>query len=141
MKGITSAKDMMDKLKELFSQTDVHEHHELVGLIHNTKMQEGTPIIDHVMKMRNLFEKLEILDTSFTLKYKRNVIFSSLPIAYSPFVCNFNMNRLDAEPTKVGNMLQEEEKALKKEKGEVNATEVQGFNSKNKGKKIKGQQG
>ncbi|XP_043700967.1 uncharacterized protein LOC122651587 [Telopea speciosissima] len=39
MEGITSTKGMMDKLKELFSQTDVHEHHELVGLIHNTKMK------------------------------------------------------------------------------------------------------
>ncbi|XP_043700979.1 uncharacterized protein LOC122651596 [Telopea speciosissima] len=141
VKGITSAKGVMDKLKELFSQTDVHEHHELVGFIHNTKMKEGTPIIDHVMKMRNLFEKLKTLDTSFTLKYKRNVIFNSLPIAYSPFVCNFNMNRLDVELTEVGNMLQEVEKAFKKEKGEVNATEVKGSNFKDKGKKNKANKG
>ncbi|XP_043710291.1 uncharacterized protein LOC122659219 [Telopea speciosissima] len=141
MKGITSVKGMMDKLKELFSQTNVHEHHKLVGLIHNTKMKEGTPVIYHVMKMRNLFEKLETLDTSFTIKYKRNVIFNSLPIAYSPFVCNFNMNRLDAELTEVGNILQEVEKALKKEKGEVNAIEVKGYNSKNKRKKNKANKG
>ncbi|XP_043693076.1 uncharacterized protein LOC122643524 [Telopea speciosissima] len=78
VKGITSTKGIMDKLNELFSQIDVHEHHELVDLIHNTKMKEETPVIDHVIKMRNLFDKLKILDTSITLKYKRKVIFNSL---------------------------------------------------------------
>ncbi|XP_043705436.1 uncharacterized protein LOC122655297 [Telopea speciosissima] len=117
MKGITFAKGMMDKLKELFNETD---------------MKEGTPVTDHVLKMKNLFEKLETLDTSLTLKYKRYVIFNSLPTTYNPFICNFNMNRLNAELTEVDNMLQEVEKTLKKEKGEVNATEVKDSNSKNK---------
>ncbi|XP_042490878.1 uncharacterized protein LOC122070738 [Macadamia integrifolia] len=121
MKGIIFAKGMMDKLKELFSQTDVHEHHKLVGLIHNTKMMIGTPVINHVMKIRNLFKKLESLDTSFTLKYKRNVILNSLPSTYSSFIYNFNMNKIDVKLTELGNMLQEAEKAQKKEKGKVNA--------------------
>ncbi|XP_042502066.1 uncharacterized protein LOC122079557 [Macadamia integrifolia] len=51
MRSVISAKSMMDKLKKLFNQTDVHEHHELVGLIHNTKMTTKISVIDHVMKM------------------------------------------------------------------------------------------
>ncbi|XP_042484466.1 uncharacterized protein LOC122064776 [Macadamia integrifolia] len=110
MKGIISAKGMVDKLKEIFSQTDVHEHHELVGLIHNAKMMAGTP---------------------------RNVILNSLPSSYSLFICNFNINKLDVELTELGNILQEAEKAQKKEKDEVNATEVKSSTSKNKWKKKK----
>ncbi|XP_042484620.1 uncharacterized protein LOC122064899 [Macadamia integrifolia] len=137
VKGIIPAKGMMDKLKEIFSQTDMHEHHKLVGLIHNIKMTAGTPVIDHVMKIQNIFEKLESLDTSFTLKYKRNVILNSLPSTYSSFICNFNMNKLDVELTELGNMLQKAEKAQKKEKGEVSAAEVKSSTSKNKWKKKK----
>ncbi|XP_042486464.1 uncharacterized protein LOC122066686 [Macadamia integrifolia] len=51
VKGIISLKGMMNKLKELFSQTNMHKYHELVGLIYNTQMTVGTPVIDHVMKL------------------------------------------------------------------------------------------
>ncbi|XP_043725705.1 uncharacterized protein LOC122672272 [Telopea speciosissima] len=79
VKDLYLTKAMMEELKEMYGREEHHAHHQLVTLLHGTKMAQGTPIIDHIMKMRNLFLDLENLGTSFKLNYKTDVIFHSLP--------------------------------------------------------------
>ncbi|XP_043705309.1 uncharacterized protein LOC122655148 [Telopea speciosissima] len=79
VKDLYLTKDMMEELKEMYGREERHIHHQLVTLLYGTKMAQGTPIIDHVMKMRNLFQDLENLGMSFKLNYKTDVIFYSLP--------------------------------------------------------------
>ncbi|XP_043694073.1 uncharacterized protein LOC122644752 [Telopea speciosissima] len=117
VKGISSAGDMMAKIKELYSQQDTHIEYKLVDKIHSLKLEPETPVLDHVMKIQNLFEQLEGLGSEkFSLKYKRNIIFKSLPGSFSPFIFNFNMNKLDVQLTELGNILQEVKRAIKKER-------------------------
>ncbi|XP_043721132.1 uncharacterized protein LOC122668660 [Telopea speciosissima] len=115
--GISSAGDMMAKIKELYSQQDTHIEYELVDKILSLKMEPGTPVLDHVMKVQNLFEQLEGLGSEkFSLKYKRNVIFKSLPGSFSSFIFNFNMNKLDVQLTELGNMYKKPREQLKRKK-------------------------
>ncbi|XP_043705331.1 uncharacterized protein LOC122655179 [Telopea speciosissima] len=75
VKDLYLTKDMMEELKEMYGRKERHAHHQLVTLLYGTKMAQGTPVIDHVMKLRNLFLDLENLGTSFKLNYKTDVIF------------------------------------------------------------------
>ncbi|XP_043725665.1 uncharacterized protein LOC122672234 [Telopea speciosissima] len=51
VKDLYLTKDMMEELKEMYGREERHVHHQLVTLLHGTKMAQGTPVIDHVMKM------------------------------------------------------------------------------------------
>ncbi|XP_043693002.1 probable calcium-binding protein CML26 [Telopea speciosissima] len=89
-------------------------------------MAQGTSVIDHVMKMRNLFLDLKNLGTSFKLNYKTDVIFYSLPQEiYGSFIVNYNMNKLTVELPELGNMLEEVEAASKKQKQRARANKKQ----------------
>ncbi|XP_043725643.1 uncharacterized protein LOC122672213 [Telopea speciosissima] len=115
VKDLYLTKDMMEELKEMYGREERHVHHQLVTLLHGIKMAQGTPVIDHIIKMRNLFEDLENLGVSFKLNYKMNVIFYSLSQdIYRSFIVNYNMNKLSIELPELGNMLQEVEAASKK---------------------------
>ncbi|XP_043687546.1 uncharacterized protein LOC122638761 [Telopea speciosissima] len=114
----------MDKLAELFNRQLTHAHYEVVSQIYNCKMAQGTPVMDHIMKMINLFENLESMGTSFDLQYKTNVILSSLLSTFAPFRMSYKMTDEELELTKLANALVEAEKALKKDKSEINATDV-----------------
>ncbi|XP_043721031.1 uncharacterized protein LOC122668549 [Telopea speciosissima] len=114
-KDLYLTKDMIEELKEMYGREERHAHHQLVTLLHSMKMAQGTPVIDHVMKMRNLFQESENLGTSFKLNYKTDVIFYSLPQEiYGSFIVNYNMNKLSLELPELANMLQEVEAASKK---------------------------
>ncbi|XP_043705338.1 uncharacterized protein LOC122655188 [Telopea speciosissima] len=108
VKDLYLTKDMMEELKEMYGREERHAHHQLVTLLHGTKMAQGTPVIDHIMKLRNLFLDLENLGTSFKLNYKTDVIFHSLPQdIYGSFIVNYNMNKFSVKLPELGNMLQE----------------------------------
>ncbi|XP_043692926.1 uncharacterized protein LOC122643366 [Telopea speciosissima] len=85
VKDVCTSDGKMDKLTELFNRQLTHAHSDVVGQIHNCKMSQGTPVMDHVMQMINLFEKLESMGIAFCLRYKTNVILTSLIYAYVPF--------------------------------------------------------
>ncbi|XP_043694247.1 uncharacterized protein LOC122644952 [Telopea speciosissima] len=119
VKDLYLTKDIMEELKEMYGREERHAHHQLVTLLHGAKIAQGTPIIDHVIKLRNLFLDLENLGTSFKLNYKMDVIFHSLPQdIYGSFIVNYNMNKIFVELPELSNMLQEVEAALKKQKVE-----------------------
>ncbi|XP_043714552.1 uncharacterized protein LOC122662917 [Telopea speciosissima] len=85
IKDIRTVGGKMAKLVELFNRQLTHANYDMVSQIHNTRMSQGTPVMDHVMKMINLFEKLETMGTTFDLLYKKNVILNSVLGSYAPF--------------------------------------------------------
>ncbi|XP_043714561.1 uncharacterized protein LOC122662925 [Telopea speciosissima] len=80
------------KLAELFNRQLTHAHSDVVSQIHNYKMSQGTPVMDHVIKMINLFEKLKSMGTRFDLQYKTDVILASLTSAYASFKMSYKMS-------------------------------------------------
>ncbi|XP_042487142.1 uncharacterized protein LOC122067377 [Macadamia integrifolia] len=109
IKNLSFAKDMLEELKKLYEKQNRHAH-----ILHSTKMTSWISIIDHVMKLHNLFQELEAIGTSFKLNYKTDVILYSLPQEIcGSFICNYNMNKIFVEFPELGNMLQEVEAAHK----------------------------
>ena len=50
--------DILQRLKESFGTPDDAERYCISSAIYNTRMDEGTPVTDHVMNMIELFEYL-----------------------------------------------------------------------------------
>ncbi|XP_042477721.1 uncharacterized protein LOC122059091 [Macadamia integrifolia] len=95
VKDLSFVKDMLEELKKLYGRQNKHAHHQLVTLLHSTKMTPGISLIDHVMKLYNFFQELEAMEISFKLNYKTNVILYSLPQEIDKsFICNYNMNKI-----------------------------------------------
>ncbi|XP_043717524.1 uncharacterized protein LOC122665440 [Telopea speciosissima] len=106
VKDLALAKHMLEELKELYGKQNRYAHHQLVSLLHSTKLTPGTPVIDHVMKLKILFQELETLGTTHQLEYKTDVILDSLPWdIYGSFIINFNMNKISVELLELGNTL------------------------------------
>ena len=59
--SITTAYDMMWNLKEIFEDQNRTGRQEAMRALLNTKMAEGTPVQDHVLKMIAHLNELEIL--------------------------------------------------------------------------------
>ncbi|XP_043699920.1 uncharacterized protein LOC122650584 [Telopea speciosissima] len=102
---IRKAGGKMDKLTELFNRQLTHPHYDVVSQIHNTRMSQGSPVMDHVIKMINLFEKLETMGTAFDLLYKMDVILNSLPRSYASFQMSYKISERQLELTKLANAL------------------------------------
>lgn len=70
------------------------------GLL-NTRMSEGTPIRDHVIKMMGFINELEILGADIDSQSQIDMILSSLPESFNQYVLNYNMNNLNLSLTKL----------------------------------------
>ena len=60
-KNMATAYDMMMNLKEMFGEQNPAGRQVAMKVLLNTKMAEGTPVHDHVLKMISHMNKLEIL--------------------------------------------------------------------------------
>ncbi|XP_043714644.1 uncharacterized protein LOC122663002 [Telopea speciosissima] len=88
------------------------------------------------MKLTKLFFGLDNKGTLFELDFKIEIIFASLPDAYSSFIMNFHMNKVVVNNvSELTNMLIEAESTLKKNKVVSLVTEKSSQGSKNKKKK------
>ena len=59
----------------------------------NTKMAEGTPIRDHVLKMIAHLNELEILRAEIDGKSQVNFVLMSLPESFKNFCLNYSMSK------------------------------------------------
>ncbi|XP_043714580.1 uncharacterized protein LOC122662941 [Telopea speciosissima] len=99
-------------------------------------MHDSTTIQDHMMKLTKLFSGLENKGTLFELDFKIEIIFVSLPDAYSSFIMNFHINKVVVNNvSELTNMFIEAESPLKKIKVVPLVTEKSSQGSKNKKKK------
>ena len=68
-------------------------------------MAEGTNVGDHVLKMINLIGQLEVLNFYMDVKLHIDLILQSFLESFTPFILNFNMNKLECLLLELLNML------------------------------------
>ena len=59
----------------------------------NTNMIEGTPVRDHVLKMMNHLNELDILGAKIDEKTQVDIMLQSLSESFTQFRLNCNMNK------------------------------------------------
>ena len=59
----------------------------------NTKMAEGTPIHDHVLKMISYLNELEILGAEIDGESQVDIVLIFLPESYKNFCLNYSMSK------------------------------------------------
>ena len=87
-----TAYDMMMNLKEMFGETRSTRQKAMKDLM-NTTMAETTLVRDHVLKMINLLNELEILRAEIDGESHVDTILQSLLDSYNQFCLNYNMNK------------------------------------------------
>ena len=83
---------MIEQLKSMFQQQAQQEMHDTFITFVNCKMQDGTPVSPHVLKMKGLIERLERLGSPLRSDLATSLVLGSVPKSYSHFVIHFNMN-------------------------------------------------
>ena len=61
----------------------------------NTKMAERTPLRDHILKMFDHLNTLEILGSEIDAKSQIDIILESQPNSFHQFKLNCSMNKID----------------------------------------------
>ncbi|XP_043694114.1 uncharacterized protein LOC122644794 [Telopea speciosissima] len=128
-----SANDVMEHLEQTFGKQDRLARQHISLALFSAKMHDSTTIQDHMMKLTKLFSELENKATLFELDFKIEIIFASLPDAYSSFIMNFHMNKVVVNNvSELTNMLIVAESTIKKNKVVSLVTEKSSQGSKNK---------
>ncbi|CAL5409113.1 unnamed protein product [Camellia sinensis] len=111
--SVPTAKDMMVNLKEMFGEQSRNARQISMKGLMSTKMVEGTPVREHVLKMISFINILETLGADIDGETKIDAILSSLPDSYNQFILKYNMNKI-VTPSKLLKMLQIAEDLIKK---------------------------
>ena len=109
--------------------------------LYNTKMSEGTPVRDHVLKMIGYLNELEVLGAYIDGLTQVHIVLLSLPESFNQFKVNLSMNKLEFTLPELLKELQAAESIMKK-KPSVFIGETSTFKPKGKaGKKKKNNDG
>ena len=79
----------------------------------NTKMAKETPVRDHILKMFDHSNTLEILGDEINVESQIDIILQSLPNSFNQFKLNYNMNKIDFTLVELLNALQAVEGIIK----------------------------
>ena len=123
------AYDMNQHLMEMFQQNARHERFDMMRSLITTRMQEGSPVCTHVLKMKEYVDHLARLESPLSDELAGDIILNSLPKSYDRFIMNYNMNGMEKTPGKTAPVLMIREGQIKKPK-----TKKRGYQGKGKGK-------
>ena len=59
----------------------------------SNKVAEGTPVQDHVLKMIDSLNELDVLGAKIDTESQIDIILESLPNSFNNFKINYNMNK------------------------------------------------
>ncbi|XXG72909.1 hypothetical protein AAC387_Pa07g1903 [Persea americana] len=90
-----TAYNIMYSLKEMFGDQDRATRQVAMKELFNTKMAEGTSVRDHVLKMMELLNELQVLGAEIDGETQINIILQSLTDSFKNFCLNYNMNKLN----------------------------------------------
>ena len=85
-----TAYDMMMNLKEMFGEQNRAGRQVTMRALLNTKMAEGTPVRDHVLKMISHLNELEILGAEIDGESQVDIMLMSLPKSYKNFCLKYS---------------------------------------------------
>ncbi|XP_042423332.1 uncharacterized protein LOC122010935 [Zingiber officinale] len=108
-----SAREIDQHLRDLFQESARVERYETSRALFHTMLEEGNQVGSHVFKMIGYIERLENLGSKLDQDMTVDLILSSLPLSFSQFVLNFNMNNMDKSLTDLMVMLKTAEKDMK----------------------------
>ena len=80
-----SAYDIMLNVKEMFGEQSRAARQVAMKALLNTKMAEGTPIQEHVLKMISHMNELEILRAEIDGETQVDIVLMSLPESFNNF--------------------------------------------------------
>ena len=70
-----------------------------------TRMQEGTSVSAHVLKMKAYVDHLARLESPLSDELAGDIILNSLPKSYDQFTMNYNMNGMEKTLAELHQML------------------------------------
>ena len=114
--GLVIAQDMMLHLKEMFGEQSRSAQQTAMKNLMSTKMVEGTPVREHVLKMISFINELDMLGAKINSETQVDAILASLPDSFNQFIMNYNMNKMVVTLSELLNMLKAAEDLIKKEK-------------------------
>ena len=80
-------------MKESFDTPDDVEWYKVSYAIYNSKMPNGDSVIDHVLYMIKMIERLGKLECPLHDQLDKNTILNSLPSSYLDFLDHYRMNK------------------------------------------------
>ncbi|KAI3805215.1 hypothetical protein L1987_27389 [Smallanthus sonchifolius] len=88
-------KHVDDSIKEMFQQQARHERFEVMRSLISCRMQEGSSVSTHVLKMKGYIDHLARFDSPLSNELAGDIFLNSLPKSYDQFTLNYNMNAWD----------------------------------------------
>ena len=114
-----SAFDMAVQVRTMFQQQARHERFEVMRSFITTRMQEGSSVSSHVLKMKSFVDQLGRLNAPLSNELATDVILSSLPKSYNQFVLNYNMNGWERTVSELHQMLKTAESNIPTKGGPI----------------------
>ena len=102
---VADAAIMIMNLWELYGVQSRTSRYEIFKQLFRSKMEEGTDVGDHVLKMINLISQLDILEFYMDVDLQIDLILHSLPESFTLFILNYNMNKIVCTVLELLNML------------------------------------
>ncbi|KAH0712268.1 hypothetical protein KY289_008227 [Solanum tuberosum] len=112
--SMTSAYDLLASLKEIFGEQNRAAKQTPIKALLTTKMAEGSSVREHVVKLMNYLNELEILGAEIDKESQVEMILQTLPDSFQQFRLNYNMNKMDISLAKLLNELQAAETIIKR---------------------------
>ena len=106
-------------------------------MILNTKMSEGTPVREHMLKMIGYFNVLEILGAEIDLETQVDIVLNSLSSSFTQFKLNYHLNKVHYSLSELMNSLTATEGIVKGESAVLNIEKASTSKPKPKGKSWK----
>ena len=98
---MATAYDMMMNFKEMFGEQNRVGRQVAMRALLNTKIAEGTPVRDHVLKMIAHLNELEILGAEIDDESQFDIVFMSLPESFKNLRLNYSMSKGSYSLTKL----------------------------------------
>src|SRR3954468_2211262 len=107
--------DIVREFKMIFEAHAAVESYEASERFFNCKMEEGSSVSEHVLKMSGHANKLADLGITIPNALGIHRVLQSLPPSYKNFVMNYNMQRMDKSLPELFSMLKSAKVEIKKE--------------------------
>ncbi|RVW36801.1 Retrovirus-related Pol polyprotein from transposon TNT 1-94 [Vitis vinifera] len=105
--------DILENLKEMFGDQTSAVRQNALREILTSKMEEGTQVRTHVLKMMSLLNDMEVLGAEVDKATQIEMVLNTLPPSFQQFRLNYNMNKMDFTMSKLLNELVAAETIIK----------------------------
>ncbi|KAF5176134.1 hypothetical protein FRX31_034279 [Thalictrum thalictroides] len=136
--NFATATEIMENLQEMFGEQNRAKRQIAMKNLMSTKMAEGTPVREHILKMIDYINELEILGAVIDANSQVDAVLQSLPESFNQFKLNYNMNNMQLSLSELMNSLQQAEDLVKKQPSVMISENVNEHKPKGKGKFNKG---